>query len=103
MPLGGLYPLIIVEFARRTKPRNLYVYTLFIYICMYMNEFIIIMAFVHIIYHLIDIISYMYFIIFVVGMNMDIMLSESSPEKFVSAWMSFVILRMCSEGTKLKF
>ena len=36
-------------------------------------------------------------------MNMDIVISESSPEKFVSAWMSFVILRISSEGTKLKF
>ena len=27
----------------------------------------------------------------------------SSPEKFVSAWMSFVILRICSKEAKLKF
>ena len=45
----------------------------------------------------------MYFIIFVVGMNMDMVISESSPEKIVSAWMSFVILRICSEAAKLKF
>jgi len=45
----------------------------------------------------------MYFIIFVVGINMDILISESSPGKFVSAWMSFVILRISLEGTKLKF
>ena len=50
-----------------------------------------------------EIIAYMYFIIFVVGMNMDIVISESSPEKFVSAWIPFVILRISSEGTKLKF
>ena len=62
-------------------------------------------VFVHIIYYLIDfeIISYMYFIIFVVGMNMDIVISESSPEKLVSTWMSFVILRISSEAAKLKF
>ena len=52
---------------------------------------------------MIDIISYMYFIIFVAGMNMDIVISENTAEKFVSAWMSFVILRILSEGTKLKF
>ena len=51
----------------------------------------------------IEIISYTYFIIFVVGMNMDIVISENSPEKFVSAWMSFVILRICSKAAKLKF
>ena len=45
----------------------------------------------------------MYFIIFVVGMNMDIVMSESSPEKFFSAWMSSVILRICSEAAKSKF
>ena len=76
----------------------------FIYL-LFLNEFIIIIVFVHIIYYLIDfeIISYMYFIIFVVGMNMDIVISESSPEKFVLTWMSFVILRISSEGTKWKF
>ena len=45
----------------------------------------------------------MYFIIFVVGMNMDIVISESSPEKLVSTWMSFVVLRISSEAVKLKF
>ena len=50
-----------------------------------------------------EIISYMYFIFFVVSMNMDIVISESSPKKFFSAWMSFVILRICSEVAKLKF
>ena len=35
---------------------------------------------------------------------MDIVISESSPEKFVSAWMmSLVILRISSERTKFKF
>ena len=76
----------------------------FIYL-FFLNEFIIINVYVQIIYYLIDIeiISYIYFIIFVVGMNMDIVISECSPEKFVSAWMSFVILRICSEEAKLKF
>ena len=45
----------------------------------------------------------MYFFIFVVGMNTDIVISESSPEKFVSAWRSFGCLRIPSEGAKLKF
>ena len=36
-------------------------------------------------------------------MHLDVVISESSPEKYVSTWMSFVILRIPSEGTKLKF
>ena len=36
-------------------------------------------------------------------MNMDVVISGSLPEKFVSTWMSFVVLRISSEGTKLKF
>ena len=74
--------------------------------CKYLvDKYIIFIYYVHIIYYLIDfeIISYMYFIIFVVGMNMDIVISESSPEKLVSTWMSFVILRISSEAAKLKF
>ena len=76
----------------------------FIYL-VFLNEFIIIIVFVQIVYYLIDIeiISYLYFIIFVVGMNMDIVISESSSEEFDSAWMSFVTLCICSEGAKLKF
>ena len=34
---------------------------------------------------------------------MDAVISESSPEKFVSTWISFVILRISSKGTKLEF
>ena len=34
---------------------------------------------------------------------MDIVISESSPEKFVSVWMSFVTFRICSREAKLKF
>ena len=36
-------------------------------------------------------------------MNMEVVKSESLPKKFVSTWMSFIILRISSEGTKLKF
>ena len=45
----------------------------------------------------------MYAFYFVVGMNMDVVISESSPEKFGLPWMLAVILRISSEGTKLKF
>ena len=64
----------------------IYIYLGFIYL-LFLNEFIIIIVFDHIICYLIDIeiISYMYSINFVVGMNMDKVISESSPEKFVSA------------------
>ena len=57
----------------------------------FLNEFTVNNFFVQIIYYLIDIniISYIYF---VVGMNMNVVISESSPEKFVSTWMSFVII-----------
>ena len=49
--------------------------------------------------------SILYFmsILFYVGMNVDVVKSESSPEKFVSTWISFVNLRISSVGTKLKF
>ena len=38
-----------------------------------------------------------------VGMNIDAVITESSPENVVSKWMSFVILRISSLGMKLKF
>ena len=40
---------------------------------------------------------------FVEGMFMDVIISESLPEKLVSTWMSIVILRISSKGTKMKF
>ena len=36
-------------------------------------------------------------------MNIDVVIAESSPEKFVPTWKSFIIVGISSEGTKLKF